>query len=127
MATYGGASVFGGSVTVEMTPAPSESQVSAFFGVSGTFSTFGGTRGRSFRVTGLLGGATPEAVAAARDTLLSYDDGIGRVLYDPVENVSWPQVVFTGAFRWTGPFGAAATAGSTLWVRPYECLFVGRV
>jgi hypothetical protein len=122
VSTYGGAAVFGSAVSVEMTPAPSDAQEFSYFGVTGLSRLWGGGRGRRFTVRGVLTGATPADVAAARDLLLSYDDGIARTLYDSVEDVSWPAVVFTGGFRWSASYGANSGFG---WARAYEAEFLG--
>lgn len=121
MSTYGGAAVFGRSVAIDMTPLESEAQVSAFFGVNGRFSLWGGGRGRVITVSGVLTAASYPLLAAAEGLLLSYDDGVARVLYDSVRQVSYPHVVFTGAYRRTGRPGP--TVGGV--AQPYSAVFSG--
>lgn len=121
MASYDGFDL-GYACRVEMLPAPSELQVNAFFGVSGVQTLWGGNRGRIFTVNAVAAGANAAAVDAKRDTLLSYADGIGRVLVDDV-GASWSYVIFTGQFQFTGPYGVAGG----LVVRPYTAVFRGNV
>ena len=101
--------------------------MSSFFGVDGRFRLHGGGRGRVFVVSGLLYDPTTQGVAVARNNILTYDDGIGRVLYDATENYSWPAVVFTGVCQWTGDYGIADDGGSVVWVRPYTAVFEGMI
>ena len=93
MATYDGSNIFGGSVRVRMEQTESASQANEFFGVNGKQALFGGSRGRMFFIDGVLYGSTGSTLAAAIGLILSYDDGVGRVLVDSY-GVSWPSVVF---------------------------------
>lgn len=93
MPTYNGVNIFGYSVKVRMDVNPSASQVNEFFGVSGQQSLYGGARGRVFLVEGLLAGPDVPSLSSLVGTILSYDDGIGRVFSHPVYG-DWPSVVF---------------------------------
>jgi hypothetical protein len=95
MATYDGVNIFGRSVSISMKVNPSAAQVNEFFGVTGTQSLYGGGRGRVFLISGVLApdSGLPEDLAAMRDLILSYDDGIGRILVDTLGGI-WPAVVF---------------------------------
>ena len=93
MATYDGGNIFGSAVRVRMEVNPSATQINGFFGVSGTQSLYGGTRGRVFLVSGVLTAPDADTLSAYIATILSYDDGIGRVFVHPVYG-SWPLVVF---------------------------------
>jgi hypothetical protein len=95
-ATYGGASIFGRSVTVRHVPNPPAEQINAFFGVGGLQSLFGGSRGRLIVVTGVLYGADVNDLNAAEATLASYCDGIARTLVD-VRGRSFPSVLLRPA------------------------------
>lgn len=123
MSTYGGSNIFGRSVTVDMVPEGDAVQVSAFFGVSGTFSLWGGNRGRQIVVTGLLYASDFPGLASAEAEILSYADGVGRDLYDSVRDVTYPNVVFRSGFKRTAPPGYGA--GGVL--QPYSCIFYGLV
>jgi hypothetical protein len=125
--TYAGSPIFGLAVRINMVPNPSEAQFATFFGVTGRFRLHGGSRGRMFMVSGLLYGPTSGDVAAARNTILSYDDGIARTLVD-VEGTSWTNVVFTGAFEWVGDYGVFDDgSGNVVWARPYTAVFEGMI
>ena len=72
---------------------PSALQINEFFGLSGMQSLYGGGRGRVFFIEGVFVGDNT-SINAAVSTLLSYDDGVGRVLVDSFDN-AWPNVVFS--------------------------------
>ena len=121
MPTYGSFDL-GGACRVQMLFNPSEYQRNAFWGVTGVQLLWGGNRGRTFVVRGLFSASTRAGVAAKRDTLLSYADGIGRALTDS-EGTAWPYVVFTGEFAWTTPYAAFGSS----YCREYQATFVGAV
>lgn len=117
-----GSAVFGIAVRVQHVPHASAQQVSSFFGVSGTQMIFGGTRGRTFMIQGVLVGDTVADVTAAESTLLDYDDGIGRVLTDTLGR-SWPAVVFTGQYQ-PDPTGPQVLCdGNGSWCLSYKAVF----
>jgi hypothetical protein len=121
--TYDGQDIFGFSVTCAMEQAPSEVQLNSFFGTSGVQSLWGGGRGRTFHVSGLMVGPDATALAAARDLMLSYDDGIARDLVDTY-GYTWPRVVFvqmrptSRVERLAGGLGLCFT---------YQAVFAGRI
>lgn len=122
-ANYDGFSL-GRSVQVDMIPNPDEFQLTSFFGVSGVYSLWGGGRGRIFNVRAVAAGTDESELFALRAVLLSYADGIGRVFAErEVPAVLWPDVVFTGIFRWSGNSGS----GHGGVCRPYEAVFAGRI
>jgi hypothetical protein len=123
MASYGGANIFGWSVSIAMNPNPSEFQYNAFFGISGVQSLYGGGRGRVFLISGLLVGTDAADLAANRDLFLSYDDGIARDLVDTF-GITWPQVVF-GHFQQTDRI--LQLAGDLGLCFPYRAVFEGRI
>lgn len=94
IASYGGLSL-GVAVSVRHAANPVAMRPSSFFGVHGIDVVFGGSRGRTFDVRGLLLGSYPGDLRAAVATLLSFADGVPRVLIDS-DGVAWPDVVFTG-------------------------------
>lgn len=122
-ATYDGNSIFGLAVRCQMIPKASASQVNAFFGVSGVQSVYGGGRGRMFMISGLLVGEDHPAVDAAEATLLSYDDGIARVLVDTCGR-TWSNVVFTGDYQ-PDPMGRRPLVDGSGWGLPYRATFRG--
>lgn len=121
--TYGGVSIFGLAVSIQMVPAPIEVQRTVFSGVHGVFQATGGSRGRRFLVEGVLGGVNLAACVTARDLLLSYADGIARTLLDTT-GASWPFVVFNGEF---GPDPAGYSTNSAGVFLKYRATFEGLV
>lgn len=90
--TYGGAAIFGYSVTITHTLNATAEQLNAFFGLSGTQSLFGGLRGRVFQVKGVLFGQDMATLNAAEATYLSFIDGVARDLVD-TRGRTWPSVL----------------------------------
>lgn len=78
----GNTAIFGFSVRMRMTLNPQAEQLNAFFGVTGMQSLFGGLRGRVFLTNGVLFGSTVGDLNAAEALLVSYIDGVARVLVD---------------------------------------------
>jgi hypothetical protein len=122
-AYYDGNAIFGLAVKVQHVPKASAAQVNAFFGVTGTQSVYGGGRGRTFMVSGVLVAADLSALDAAESTLLSYDDGLARVLTDTWGR-NWPDVVFTGEYQ-PDPMGPRPLADGSGVGLPYRCTFRG--
>lgn len=121
MVTYDGASIFGAAVQFQHLPQPCAQQVNTFFGVNGTQSLYGGGRGRTFLVRGILQGATMADLNAAEAAILRYADGVARTLVDP-RGRPWPNVVFKGEFQ-PDPRGPYSTPGG--WAMPYRAVFYG--
>jgi len=116
-----GADVFGRAVSIQHSPAPSAQQINSYFGISGTQLIFGGSRGRIFNIRGVLLGADISNLAGAEATLLSYDDGIARVLTDTLGR-NWPYVVMLGQYQ-ANPNGPLWFDGG--WGLPYRVTFRG--
>jgi hypothetical protein len=93
VATYDGVNIFGQSVKCRMVVNPSAAQIDAFFGANGQQSLFGGGRGRTFLIEGVLTATDVPTLNSMYGLILSYDDGIGRILVDSLGN-TWPNVVF---------------------------------
>ena len=91
MASFGGANLFGTSISMSTADNPREKQLNAYFGLSGLESLDGGSRGRVTHVTGLLYGNSPTALAAAESLFRSFNDGVARLLVDTL-GVIWPNV-----------------------------------
>ena len=124
-ATFNGSAIFGVAVKCQHTPRASAAQVNAFFGVSGTQSVYGGSRGRAFLVSGVLIAADLTTLAAAEALILAYDDGIGRVLVDTWGR-AWPSVVFTGEYQ-PDPMGPRPLADGSGYGLPYRAVFRGLI
>jgi hypothetical protein len=120
--SYDGTYLFGRSVTVVMDQNPTEKQYNTFFGISGVLSLWGGGRGRLFMISGVLTGSDATALAAARALILSYDDGLARVLVDTL-GVAWPGVIFD-RFQQDGRILQLAGGGLAM---PYRASFIGLI
>ena len=118
-----GAPVFGEAIKIQHVPHPSAQQLNNFFGISGTQVVWGGTRGRAFFISGVLIATDIYTLAAAEAILLSYDDGIGRVLTDTWGR-NWPNVVSSGQYQ-PDPMGPRpAVSGDVDGVAlPYRIMF----
>jgi hypothetical protein len=121
MITYNGSNIFGAAVRFQHLPHQSAQQVNSFFGVSGMQSLYGGARGRTFLIRGILIGATMDELNAAESVFQNYADGIARTLVDP-RGRTWPNVIFRGEFT-PDPRGPYPTAGG--WALPYRAVFHG--
>jgi hypothetical protein len=116
-----GADVFGTACHVIHSPVPVATQMDAFFGISGVVSLWGGSRGRTFQVDGVLVGEDLFTVIAAEGVLLSYADGIARTFTD-TQGRSWPNVIFEGEYQ-PSPEGPRPTDFG--WCLPYRCTLRG--
>lgn len=119
--TYDGANIFGAAVGFQQLVHPNAQQSNSFFGVSGTQTLFGGGRGRTFLIRGLLLGASIGDLNSAEAVIQSYADGIGRTLVDP-RGRTWLNVIFRGEFT-PDPRGPYPTANG--WALPYKAIFHG--
>ena len=98
LASFGGSSIFGLAVRVTYEVNPPAAQINAFFGVSGTQSLFGGTRGGVFLVQGLLAADNLSDLASLEANFNSFNDGIARTFVDTWGN-AYPQVTFASYAR----------------------------
>jgi hypothetical protein len=119
------------AVQCQHVPKASAAQINAFFGISGTQSIWGGQRGREFLIQGVFVGTSWDELAAAEQILLSYDDGIARVLTD-TWGVSWPSVIFQSHYQRQGKpvFGSTQGDGGVIVpvvYQPYKATFHGLV
>jgi hypothetical protein len=128
--TYGGIPIFGLAVHIEQVPAQSAQQLEAFFGVPGLMSVFGGSRGRTFQVSGVLYDESLVLLNADENIFTpgvsgSMADGIARTLFD-TRGRSWANVVYLGQFQ-PDPMGPrpAVWSGSGGWALPYRAVFHG--
>lgn len=100
-AAFGGSNIFGAAVRCNVNPHASANQTATFFGISGVLATWGGSRGRTFYVEGVLTGADFNELALAEELIESYNDGIARVFTD-TWGVDWAYVVYRGEYQRTG-------------------------
>jgi hypothetical protein len=116
-----GSQVFGTACHVVHSPVPVAMQKDAFFGISGVVALYGGSRGRTFQVDGVLVGDDLPSVIAAEGVLLSYADGIARTFTD-TQGRSWPNVIFEGEYQ---PLPEGPKATDFGWCLPYRCMLHG--
>ena len=119
--SYGGVAIFGAAVHIEHIPAANAVQQDTFFGANGKVQLSGGTRGRHFEITGVLEGTSIEGLLTAEALLLSYADGVGRTLVDPIGR-EFPNVVFNGEYVPSPQGNLYTDRGVCL---PYRAVFHG--
>jgi hypothetical protein len=122
MTTLDGNSIFGSAVTVVHTPNRNAQQINHYFGIDGQQTLFGGTRGRSFVISGVLSAPSIAALNSVEATLLSYADGLTHTLVDSRGRI-WPNVIFRGEYT-PSPMGPRALAGGG-WCLPYRLVMEG--
>src|SRR5262245_18886205 len=96
--SFGGSSVFGTACHVVHIPHLVALQRDGFFGVTGMTSLFGGGRGRTFEVTGVLVGSNLPSLISAEGALLACADGIARTFVD-TQDRAWPNVIVEGEYQ----------------------------
>ncbi len=119
MASYGGASIFGTSLSMTTAQPPREAQINAFFGVNGLECLDGGARGRVTFARGLLIGNSALELNLAENLFRSFHDGQARILVDNIGN-TWPDVRML-AFL---PLGRVRQSPSGVFFRPYVARFL---
>lgn len=119
--SFGNIFIFGTACHVVHLPHPVALQKDGFFGVSGMTSLFGGGRGRTFEIAGVLVSSDLSGVIAAEGSLLSYADGIARTFVD-TQGRAWPNVIFEGEYQ-ASPEGPKSTDFG--WCLPYRCILRG--
>jgi hypothetical protein len=122
MATLDGSPVFGLAVHVQHNPHPNAQQINDFFGINGQQTLFGGTRGRTFLISGVLIGDTIGDINAAEVALLSFADGLPHTLADD-RGRTFFNVIFKGEYQSfeQGP-RPLADGGYCL---PFKCAMMG--
>ena len=98
MTTLDGDPIFGDAVCVQHLPHPNTQQINEFFGINGQQTLFGGTRGRTFAISGVLSAPDIPTLNAVEATFLSYADGLPHTLVDN-RGRSWSNVIFSGCLR----------------------------
>lgn len=119
MASFGGVSIFGTSLSMATAQTPREAQVNAFFGVNGLECLDGGARGRFTLARGLLVGASALELNLAENQFRSFHDGQARVLVDNIGN-TWPDVRMLAYL----PIGRVRQSPSGIFFRPYVARFL---
>ena len=122
MTTLDGNTIFGTAVSVAQSPHPNAQQINHYFGIDGQQTLFGGTRGWSFIISGVLSASSLTALNGAEATLLSYADGLAHTLVDNRGRV-WPNVIFRGEYT-PSPAGPRPLAGGG-WCLPYRLVMEG--
>jgi len=122
MATLDGSPVFGLAVHVQMNPHPNAQQINEFFGVNGTQTLFGGTRGRTFMISGVLLGDQVADINAAEAALLAFADGNPHTLIDDRGRV-FNNVIFRGEYQ-SFEQGPRPLAGGGV-ALPFKCTMQG--
>jgi hypothetical protein len=122
MALLDGSAIFGLSTKVIHNPNAVAHQESQFFGVNGTQTLFGGSRGRMFMISGVLVGSSFADIAAAEANLLSFADGNTHILVDNLGR-TFQNVIFKGEYQ---PFdqGPRPLAGGGL-ALPFRAVLYG--
>jgi hypothetical protein len=119
MASYGGIDIFGTAVSMSTADNPRETQLNAYFGLSGLESLDGGMRGRATHASGLLFGNSSLILVAAEAQFRSYNDGVARTLVDTMGGI-WPNV-FLVSFQ---PQGRVRQSPYGVFFRTYEARFL---
>ena len=96
--TLDGSPVFGLATNVVHTPHPNAQQMNEFFGVNGVQTLFGGARGRTFLVSGVLVADDIATINVYEALLLSSADGLPHTLIDNRGRV-WENVIFRGEYQ----------------------------
>jgi hypothetical protein len=128
--TYGGQPIFGAAVHIVQIPTSCATQLEAFFGVSGLLAVFGGSRGRTFQIDGVLFDVDLPTLNSDEDVFTpgvsgSMADGIARPLFD-TRGRTWANVIYLGEFTPdpAGPRPGTWGSGSGF-VLPYRAIFHG--
>ena len=103
-------------------PHANAQQINHFFGVDGQQTLFGGVRGRTFIISGVLSASNMPTLNAVEATLLSYADGLTHTLVDNRGRI-WPNVIFRGEYM-PSPMGPRPLAGGG-WCLPYRLVMDG--
>jgi hypothetical protein len=122
VATLDGNPIFGYASTVVHTPHPNAQQLSACFGINGQQTLYGGTRGRSFLISGVFAGDSLLVINDAETALLTYADGLPHTLVDN-RGRTWNNVIFRGEYQ-PAAEGPRPLAGGG-WCLPFKCVLEG--
>ncbi len=123
MATFDGLAVLGVAVHVEHVPNATAIMISEFFGLQGQVALYGGTRGRTLLVTGVLIASTIAGLNALEEVWggEQFNDGNVHTLVDDRGRV-FENLIFTGMFQ---PSADGPKPTSSGWLIPYRLSFSG--
>jgi hypothetical protein len=93
--------------------------MNVWFGINGQQTLFGGTRGRTFMISGVLAGESLLDINNAETALLSYADGLPHTLVDN-RGRTWSNVIFRGEYQPSAE-GPKPLAGGG-WCLPFKCV-----
>jgi hypothetical protein len=122
VATLDGNPIFGYASTVVHNPHPNSQQINACFGINGRQTLYGGTRGRTFMISGVFAGDSLLAINSAESALLSYADGLPHTLVDN-RGQTWNNVIFRGEYQPSAE-GPRPLAGGG-WCLSFKCVMEG--
>jgi hypothetical protein len=122
MTTLDGSPVFGVAVHVQHNPHPNAQQMNEFFGINGMQTLFGGQRGRTLLISGVLVGDTIADINASEAALLSFADGLAHTLIDDRGRV-FDNVIFKREYQ-SFEQGPRLLAGGG-WCLPYKLTMTG--
>ena len=97
MASYGGVACLGFAVHVAARKCKVQCDRVSFFGVDGTYSIYGGSRGFVYDVSGVLWGVNVPEMLYIESLLYGFSDAVPRDLVDDVGRV-WSNVIFLGEY-----------------------------
>ncbi len=123
MATFDGGLYLGVAVRVEHVPNATAVMISEFFGIQGQLALFGGTRGRTLLVTGVLVASTIAGLNALEEVWggEQFNDGNVHTLIDDRGRV-FENLIYTGQFQ---PSADGPKAMWNGWLIPYRIAFQG--
>ncbi len=122
MTTLDGDLIFGYASNVVHYPHSNSQQINASFGVNGQQTLYGGTRGRTFMISGVFTGESLLDINNAESALLSYADGMPHTLVDN-RGRTWANVIFRGEYQ-PSAGGPHPLAGGG-WCLPFKCVLEG--
>jgi len=93
-----------------------------FFGINGMQTLFGGQRGRTLLISGVLIGDTLLDINAAEGSLLSFADGLPHTLTDD-RGRTFDNIIFKGEYQ-SFEQGPRLLAGGG-WCLPYKLTMTG--
>ena len=105
--------IFGVAVSIEQVPQQAAQQAEAFFGVPGYLSVFGGTRGRTFQISGVLydvdiPSLNADETFSLRGSTARYADRHCPGACSTTRGRSWANVIYLGQALHPRPDGTKA-------------------
>ena len=116
---FNGAAVFGVANHAPMNPAQPAIQYASFFGVPGMTAKFGGSRGRTWSIRGVLVAPDLPTLNAVQISLQSLIENMTPGTFTDSQGNSWPYCLFDGTVQWH-PEGPKITDSD--WILPFAGL-----